>query len=310
MYKRLLTALQSRTYKATVSLVAVSTLAAAIFGAEDSLSAAFSRESLRFAPLLLLIFPLTWVNLYCEVKKWHALSGAESTGLRAGFVQVLAGICSGFVTPNRIGEFAGRTAHLPESCRKYGPAATFTGSFIQGAVTFCFGAAGALAFPLLPSALEFSSAVLIVPGAAAAALTLLFLARGISSRLRERMSSAFGWFRIVGRRRFAEAAIWATLRYVVFCMQFVAALYCFGYTEGIFTAASGVALLYFCRFFIPGAPFGELGIRESLALLIFGAVTVHPLGAVFAGLTVWLANIGVPVLAGTVTGFMPAYDRN
>lgn len=310
MYKRLLTALQSRFYKVTVSVLAASVLAVALFSAQDSLSEAFSGEALRFAPLLLLVFPLTWLNLYCEVKKWHALSGAESTGVRAGFVQVLAGICSGFITPNRIGEFAGRTAHLPESCQKYGPAATFTGSFIQGGITFFFGLIGVFTFPFMPLEPAFPPAGLALSAAALLALLLVFVVRRISPRLDARISSALGWVRTVGVSRFVKAAVWAALRYAVFCLQFAAALYCFGFTGHFTVALSGVALLYFCRFFIPGTPFGELGIRESLAVIIFGAMTVHPLGAVFAGLAVWSANIGVPVLAGSVTGLMPAHERN
>lgn len=310
MYKRLLTALQSRIYKVTVSVLAASVLTAALFSVQDSLSEAFSREALRFAPLLLLVFPLTWVNLYCEVKKWHALSGAESTGVRAGFVQILAGICSGFITPNRIGEFAGRTAYLPESHRKYGPAATFTGSFIQGGITFLFGLMGLFTFPFIPLESGFPPAGYAFPAAAVLALLLVLVARRISPRLDARISSSLGRVRSVGLSRFFKAAAWAALRYAVFCLQFTAALYCFGFT-GHFTAAlSGVALLYFCRFFIPGTPFGELGIRESLSVIIFGTMTMHPLGAVFAGLAVWSANIGVPVLAGSVTGLMPAHERN
>jgi len=265
---------------------------------------------MHFTPAFLLIFPLTAVNLYCEVKKWHALLGTRDLSLRRGYMQVLAGICSGFVTPNRIGEFAGRLAFLPEKLKAKGPAATFTGSFLQGTATVLFGVLGLIFFPFFPEKFTDPKGLYAAGIIFVLIVTAVFFINSSSDAKFTRFKAALRYFKALRRADLVKASGWAVLRYLCFSTQFVISLYCFGFGGTLFEAYTGVFLLYFCQSFIPGAALGELGIREVLAMVIFGAFLEHPLQAVFAGLTVWLANIGIPVLAGvSITGFSLRHDH-
>lgn len=265
---------------------------------------------MHFIPAFLLVFPLTAVNLFCEVKKWQALLGERTMSLRSGYVQVLSGICSGFVTPNRIGEFAGRLAFLPEKLKAKGPAATFTGSFLQGSTTAIFGVIGLIFFPFFPERFTNTNSLYAIGIGLILMIAAFIFIKNRSDGKYLRLRAAFRYFQTLRRADLMRASGWAVLRYLCFSTQFVISLYCFGFTGTLAEAYTGVFLLYFCQSFIPGAALGELGIREVLAMVIFGAFLVHPLPAVFAGLTVWLANIGIPVLAGvSITGFSWRHDH-
>lgn len=279
-------------------------LAFVFYQSRGYLADAVFESSMHFMPAFLLIFPLTAANLFCEVKKWHALLGAGTMSVRRGYVQVLSGMCSGFVTPNRIGEFAGRLAFLPEKLKHKGPAATFTGSFLQGSITALFGAIGLVFFPFFPERFTNANGLYFAGLFAVLIAALIFFIISRSDAKYDRLKAAFRYFKALRRTDLIKASGWALLRYLCFSTQFVISLYCFGFSGTLFEAYTGVFLLYFCQSFIPGAALGELGIREVLAMVIFGAFLEHPLAAVFAGLTVWLANIGIPVLAGvSITGF-------
>lgn len=287
-----------------LSLAALALLGIVFYQSRDYLTDGVISESIRYAPAFLLVFPLTAANLFCEVKKWQSLLGVRGASLARGFEQVLSGICSGFVTPNRIGEFAGRLAFLPEHLKSKGPAATFTGSFIQGSATALFGILGLLFFPFFPKGFtEVNGLALLVMILALASAAAIYFRMSDQNKFK-RVRAALRYFHTLERTDFIRATWWALLRYLCFSTQFVLSLYCFGFSGTIIEAYTGVFLLYFCQSFIPGAALGELGIREVLAMVIFGAFLNHPLSAVFAGLTVWLANIGIPVLVGvSITGF-------
>jgi hypothetical protein len=251
-----------------------------------------------------LLFPLTALNLYAEVRKWFSLLKTERMNVRMGYYQVLSGMCSGFVTPNRIGEFAGRMVYLPKEYHDIAAAAAISGSVIQGSITALFGIVGLAFFPVFPEGIT-SFDPLIIAGLVTCIMLILALSfRGIVRSLSKRFTATAHYFSTMGRPLILRAMTWALFRYLIFSTQFVIALYCFGFQGSLYEAFSGVFLLYFCQSYIPGPGMGELGIRELLALVLFTSFLPHPLLAVLAGLTVWLANIGLPVLAGvSIMGF-------
>lgn len=310
MYKRLFTARRVRWAKMGVALSALVCLLMAFGKDADLFVGIFSEQSKVWVPAITAVFVLTWLNLYCEVRKWFTLLGAQGLSLAEGFRQVLSGMSSGFITPNRLGEFAGRMLFLPKPYRAIAPVSALAGSSIQGAVTFLLGLVAVWVFPVFPDEatqvkFPYIGMILLI-----ITVLLLLLSRRLRIRLMQFLGKSVDHMRRLPAHRWMTAAFWAAMRYAVFAVQFVLTLYILGFDGGPILAFAGVFLLYFCQSFIPGPAFGELGIREVLAIIIFGPFMPHPVLAAAAGFTVWLANIAIPVVAGaSLVGYSARYGR-
>ena len=76
---------------------------------------AINAERTVFLAAVLLLMPLNWM---LEVRKWQVLSSnSVQLSFNDSLKAVLAGLNTGFITPNRIGEFAGRILFLPDNIR-------------------------------------------------------------------------------------------------------------------------------------------------------------------------------------------------
>ncbi len=251
--------------------------------------------------VVMLILSLTFLNLFCEMEKWRVLIGRNELKKTLAFKAILYGICSGIMTPNRLGEFAGRISVLPKPIRKKATIMTVAGSGIQGIVTGVLGIVGLLTFPVLPKLSAYTEINLsqFLPIALIIlAISFFFWFR---QPLKQHIHGVIRHLKQLSNQKLFRAMTWALLRYTVFSAQFAIALYSVGFSASLPICFAGIFLLYFCQSYIPFTAFGELGVREVLAVLIFGSYLPNPMLAVLATLIVWIANIGLPVMAGALT---------
>jgi hypothetical protein len=256
-------------------------------------------EIMKVALVFLLVASLTFFNIYCESQKWRQLVSSELVGIKAAYTQVLAGLCSGFLTPNRVGEFAGRRHMMPTGEKHKAFLVTLAGSGLQGGVTALFGLVGLIYFPLRPvqSGYAFSDSIYLGLGVLGLLIFIFVLYKKPNTY--QGLLRSLAHLRELPGANILSAGLWAVLRYVIFSTQFVLALLFLGFNGDVAMCYAGVFLLYFCQSYIPGAAFGELGVRELLAVVIFGPWMPNPLLAALAGFIVWAANIGLPVLIGS-----------
>lgn len=257
---------------------------------------------------LLTMLSLTFVNLSFETLKWKSLVG--ELNLQYGFGAVLSGMKAGFITPNRIGEFAGRNAVLPKSLRVRAGLMTIVGSFIQGTVTFVFGIVGILAFPNWINLETFQvNTVQLMVGASLIGLCLI-----IGLKFKDRFARHFvelkGHLESISRVQALKSSAFAVLRYAVFSFQFYYCLSICGFNGGYFMGISGIAVVYLIQSFLPFSGFGELGIRELLSILVFGAFMPEPWMAAVATLMLWCFNICLPVFIGLALSKSLSRNRN
>ncbi len=257
---------------------------------------------------LVLVLAMMPLNLYCESRKWQSLMNSDAVGFTLSFKQVLAGLCAGFITPNRIGELAGRLYRMPPDLLGRGGAMALAGSAVQGNITLAFGLVGIMVFPMIPEWKMFSS-VMVSP------LLLLLMALTFACAVvwfvpYFRRKSIIAWkeLRSLELYTIMNAYKWGILRYLVFSLQFIIVLHALGCNLSIFHCFAGVSLLYFCQSFVPGAAFGEIGFRETFAVVIFGATMPGALLPAAATLFIWLANIVIPVALTSI--FLGYAQRN
>ncbi|MCA1763201.1 MAG: hypothetical protein ABR574_01925 [Cryomorphaceae bacterium] len=251
------------------------------------------------ASSILLIFFLTIPNLLCEAKKWLALLNDERIGFSKSIRALLIGMATGFITPNRVGEFAGRvTVFKPEAHPKI-IAMTWVGSTLQGSVTVAFGLVALLVFPLwsqVSSFIKFDLSLHILLFSAIAAILFLAFRKKVFPYARAIAQSV----RALKTVNVLNALPWAVLRYVIFTAQIALALYLFGYSGSPWYCCAGISVMFLVQSYLPLTTFAELGVREFLAVLIFGGTMSEPALAAVATLLVWLANIGLPVAVGSL----------
>ena len=178
---------------------------------------------------------------------------------------------------------------------------TVAGSGIQGSVTLAIGVIGLLTFPVLPKIAAFTSIDLDFFLPIAVLLLSVIIYFWFRQPLKRHIREVVTHLKNIKNQKLFIASIWALLRYAVFSSQFALALFAFGFSSSIPICFAGIFLLYFCQSYIPFTAFGELGVREILAILIFGSFLPNPMLAVFATLIVWIANIGLPVLVGALS---------
>lgn len=260
-----------------------------------------------YGVLLVLLLPL---NQFLEVLKWHLLSrGFSGKGLGNAWRGVLIGQFYGLFTPNRVGDGAGRLHYLPSTMKSRGVFAFANGSIAQSLVTLSSGAA-ALLFAdlwLRDSDQQWFTYLawlpwLLYPGVLL--LLLLYLEPGWLQVFRDRLpKSGFVGTRIqtlqtYSRRQHSIVLLLSILRYAVFAIQFYLSLHLFGYTGTTEEAFFRIAVIYLISTLLPTAALAELGVRESVAVLLLPAAGIAATGAFAATLLVFLVNIGIPAVAG------------
>jgi hypothetical protein len=93
--------------------------------------------------IIILIFALMFVNWSLEAIKWkYLIRKTEQISLLKSLAAVWSGVTVGTITPNRIGEFAGRIMFLKPENRKLATTQTLYGDLAQFITTIIFGIIG------------------------------------------------------------------------------------------------------------------------------------------------------------------------
>ncbi|NEQ49159.1 MAG: flippase-like domain-containing protein [Leptolyngbya sp. SIO3F4] len=262
-------------------------------------------------PLLLTIL-LVPVNWGIEAYKWQNLMlGLERLSPFRAFKAIWAGVNVSVFTPNRTGEFAGRLLFVHPRNRWKSILPSVLCSFAQLVVTVTLGCVALLFYvnrywqdtvpayvqTILIFALLLLSVLLVV---------LYIYARLINRilqrfpRLWKRIRTFFRLLFLLKPVQLARILGWSTLRYTVYCTQFFLLLYFFQTGITLSDALVLIPLNYLAITAIPSIALAELGIREGVALVFLGMASTHNTGIVAATFVLWLMNIALPALVGSV----------
>lgn len=260
---------------------------------------------------LILALVLVFVNWGFESVKWKILLlKIQKINLIRAFKSVLNGITISIFTPNRVGEFGGRIFFLHPEHRSSGIFATLIGNLAQLLTTLLFGVI------LLPVFVQNISNQLIsdIPTPLIIAILLVVFLLGIYVYFKASKLVAFlqkskilkKWIHYVLfiKKYSAQELFYILLlsmgRYVVFVSQFYLLIVAFNlklsYTD-VFLCASQ---MYMLLAIIPTFAFTEVGVRGSVALLIFAYITEATLTILAASFVLWVINLAIPAILGSV----------
>lgn len=299
--------------KVVVAVLTLYFLYLAIFTAPDTLlswqgilTAARQSDYTFLLVLSALLIPANWG---LEAWKWQILGQKlEPISYLRAFRAVMVGLTLGFITPNRLGDYAGRVLELKSRERLAGIGAVFIGRFCQLVATVLVGSLGVFYFaglllwagyPAICLGVFFLLLVL-----SAALLLLLFNAHAMVAVVAavKPLRQFTKYVSVMGRYTFREmnkVLLLSLLRYFVFLLQFVLLLVLFDVRLNAVEYVSGVSVAFFLKSVVPSVSLlSDLGVRELSAMYVFGLLGQERLQVLSASLSLWLLNIVVPSTVG------------
>ncbi len=276
----------------------------------DYFNSLFSAEENRWLFYTALI--LTPVNWGLESVKWHRLIvRVQKISILTSFQATLAGVTASLFTPNRAGEFAGRMLYVRTENRIKAILASAICSFGQLLITLTIGSIALVAYLDRFSKKVISSEILSILIFLIVVLTLLGLffyyrfatirkfLEPLSDRWRK-LKQSLKLLNQISGNDYTFVLFMSLLRYSVYCLQLFLLLWFF--QAGI--SAKDAFVLIPVNFLgitaIPSIALAELGVREAVALGFLNISDSEALSIISATLTLWLANVAMPALVGTV----------
>lgn len=249
------------------------------------------------------VLALLPINLLLETYKWKFLvSGTELISMHTAFRAVLAGFSTGFITPNRSGEFAGRVLYLKSGNRNAGVFYSVLNSLTQNLVLTLAGLPSAFYFFLFinnDSSLHPGYYLIMVTIGVIISVVLYFSIPFFTKmKFRKRFTSFIDGIKTFSFRDLFRILSVSLLRYIVFCTQFYAMLLFFGIDIELWQALIAIPASYLFVTFTPSLALSEAAIRTSYAVIFIGAFSTQLAGIAFAGASLWFINFGLPMLFG------------
>jgi hypothetical protein len=253
-----------------------------------------------------LFLPLNWL---VESIKWKMMTKhVQKLTLKFSIKAVLAGISTGFFTPNRVGEMVGRVMFLKPENRKPGVTLSLVNSLTQNIImAFCGIPACIVFFSVTSGKMKFNlNLYLLIVGVFLTGLCLLyFLLPTLSkllkqSRLALKIKEFTDCLAAFSFPELIRIMLVSLFRYIVFCIQFSFMLRFFGVELSGWQMLISIPTTYLFVTFTPSFAFSEVAVRSSLAVLIIGTFSNQTVSIALAGMCLWMVNFVIPMLVGSV----------
>lgn len=251
-----------------------------------------------------------------EALKWKVLvRHVQPISFFTAYKAVLAGQSFAMNTPNRIGEYLGRVLYIGEGNRLRAIVITFIGSISQLIVTLLLGCFSLffLRHQLVDDehlhawiSLMWVEATIGILIAASVVLLLIYFKISAIIRLLEKIPfvarysyfieklEEFNWPELL------EVLSLSLLRFVIFIFQYYLLLQVFNVPIDFWLTAGLTCIMFLAMAVVPTIALAELGLRGQLAVFLFGIASTNSLGIVLTASGIWLINLVVPALAGSL----------
>jgi hypothetical protein len=263
---------------------------------------------------LIAVVWMTFLNWGIEARKWQLLiKRLESLSLFRSMQAIFAGVALSITTPNRIGEYGGRFLFLQEGNRLRSVSLTLVGSMAQLIITFMMGAWGLVCFrSFFRDKFQGHFSILFIDATLYA--TLLMAILGLLFFFR--VSAITQWFEKVPALAKARTYIevlgsfkashlfnilcLSFLRYLVFTLQYIWLLQVLGVEVSLLPGFILVSVLFLLLALYPSFALLELILRQQFSVMIIGLASANTLGIVAASTGIWLINLVVPAMIGSL----------
>lgn len=255
--------------------------------------------------MVLLLAPVNWM---LEAVKWKMLlQKIEPVPFRKAFASTLSGIAFSLVTPNKIGDFAGRILYLDNKNKLRAAIATLISNLSQTIVTYLFGIAGLIYFNVVYPG-NWQLLALIAALLSAGLLLFLYLRIDLIAGWAENRP----WLRKViisirilkrySKMELLQLLVISCLRFCVYNLQFLVLANVLG--AGIPWAPGFLVsgLMFWMITVIPSIFLADLGVRGYVAGLLFTdtAMATNSMAILAGSYMIWLLNLVIPAIIGSL----------
>ncbi len=281
---------------------------------------------------LICVFMLMILNWGIETWKWQFLiSKIEKVSFFRSYEAVLTGISVSAFLPNRVGEYFGRVFILKKANHIEGILITVIGSLSQLITTILLGSIALLFF--IPGYLDNNNYLfgnlyygIVIFVSLFIILILIFyfnisiltnFLQKIASKKWKKLYKYLRAFSLFNKKELMKVLIISILRYLVFTFQFYLLLKLFSVEIPFYQSFMLIAVFFLILTVIPTVALAEIGIRGSVAIYIFGLfferyslyASQIDIGIISASSALWLINIVIPAIAGTIFVFNLKFFR-
>lgn len=267
----------------------------------------FSMPSLSSKAYLWLITAafLTFINWLLEAKKWQILvSPFQKMKTNLAYKSVLAGLSTGLITPNRLGNFIGRLAYINNNHKVQATINTQVGNLAQFIITIMMGIIG-LSVSLTLLTPNINPYVFIgIPTLLLVLSIWLYLYPKAILRLPFGKKMNTIWSKEVDDLSKLSITLKSHVlkygigRYFVFLAQYYCLFMMFGIPISPLLTGALAATTFLITTVIPGVFFGKLIVRESAALFAFSLIALPIPVILFVSFLLWLINLAIPAMFG------------
>jgi MFS family permease len=270
--------------------------------------------------IITFIVLLMFVNWTLESFKWQYLTRVLSPiSVWQAIQAVFCGLTWAIFTPNRIGEYGGRIMFLPNRKRIHGIFAMGVGSFGQLVITNVLGSIAMVWF--LYTFMHLNTWIFL--GIALIAFFFIVLLLVFYFHIKwfvfllnsiKLLRKYHRFFDIMGRYHFRELlnVMWFCLaRFGVFSFQYYLVIHMLIPSIPMFEIFMMVFILFFIQSALPSLDIFDVGVRSMTASTFFAYVTTQNLAVIAAVSSIWLVNLIIPAILGSVFVFkLKFFDRN
>lgn len=253
---------------------------------------------------LIIAVGLVFPNIWLAFMKWKVTvniidKSADPVKLRHSF---FAGLVTGMLTPNMVGNFIGRCFYFDRSQRIPITLFTLLANFAQFLASLTFGWVAILIIGdlyLFESTSPFLA--LLGIGVISAYLLYFFFDNFI---FRIKTKGYFQLFRETLKRNRSYRIVILLLsfaRFGIFTFQFLLLLHAFG-EELSLQNILAIWQVYLLTMLVPSLFLGKIGVRESVALYVLTGVGIgmNEYAVLLSSLMIWFINSLAPALIGLV----------
>ena len=271
--------------------------------------------------LIFIVVLMMFINWMLESLKWKfMIRKIEAISFFTSFRAIFSGITVSSFTPNRIGEYGGRVFCLEKSDRIQAVFITILCSMAQLLTTIIFGS---FAFFILHEQFledqyfiieisRFSLLVLFV-------LNILFVLAYFNVAFLINFLLKFSFFNflrqyinVISLFNFKDLLVtflYSVFRYLVFSIQFLILLHVFSVDISLYDAILSVMLVFFFITLTPTITIAEIGVRGSMALLVFLKFSTNVIGILSSTFLLWIINLIIPAIIGSFFIFSLKFFR-
>ncbi len=215
------------------------------------------------------------------------------------------------LTPNRIGEIFSRVFVLPKNKRAEGIGYSGINSLAQMLIAQLMGLVGMGVLLIYLPHINNSNHPLtywVISASIIISILLILIFMNLNwinriirmIRLEKKFPGLSRAFESLNSHDKWLALTLSTAKYITYTLQFFFLLRYFGVEISAGIAMPAIMTIFLLLNFLPVIAIGEAGIRGSVTLLVLGIFSDAELGILVASLALWILNVALPALAGSL----------